>query len=85
MPGQLFLLDKFWPFLKLLQVMGLFPCRKKVSGEDGEVTIEPEAQAEKCKLRSASRESQAEKQVYSRVIQSTSGCFRIMSECFSIL
>ena len=37
---QLFILQDFWPVLKLCQIMGLFPC-KKITDENGCVNLKP--------------------------------------------
>ena len=35
-----FILHNFWPILKFLQVLGLFPC-KKVTDENGLIRLQP--------------------------------------------
>ena len=39
-PTQFFILQDFWPVLKLCQIMGLFPC-KKVTDENGCINLKP--------------------------------------------
>ena len=37
---QFFILQDFWPLLKLYQIMGVFPC-KKVTDENGCINLTP--------------------------------------------
>ena len=39
-PKQFFILQDFWPLLKLYQIMGVFPC-KKVTDENGCINLAP--------------------------------------------
>ena len=39
-PTQFFILQDFWPLLKLCQITGIFPC-KKVTDENGFITLKP--------------------------------------------
>ena len=39
-PTQFFILQDFWPLLKLFQIMGIFPC-KKVTDENGCINLKP--------------------------------------------
>ena len=39
-PKQFFILQDFWPLLKLYQIMGVFPC-KKVTDENGCINLTP--------------------------------------------
>ena len=39
-PKQFFILQDFWPLLKLYQIMGVFPC-KKVTDENGCINLKP--------------------------------------------
>ena len=38
--GKLFVLQNFWPILKVFQILGLFPC-KKVIEENGSIQLKP--------------------------------------------
>ena len=39
-PKQFFILQDFWPLLKLYQIMGVFPC-KKITDENGCINLTP--------------------------------------------